>query len=111
MRCQEAASDLIEQLDEILSIDRRNPLLREKEATRRAVWRLLELVAEIADYLTNREESGVVGAYDAIVVRSRLNFHKASFLKPKSATGRLSVSRINLLQRRKILGIAFSWRH
>jgi hypothetical protein len=64
--CRTAASELIEEWDEFLSISDRVPDLKEMDETREAVKHLLELVAEAADYIKNHTQTRIIGWYPTL---------------------------------------------
>lgn len=82
----------MDEIDGFLSIDQRISMLREKEETRRAVWRILELVADVADYIANRGSLRAVGALHILLLRSRL-ISRQIFSLLKSLRARLKTSR------------------
>jgi hypothetical protein len=58
-----AANDLTEEWDKFLLIKDQVRKLSERDETRRAVGRLLVLVAEAADYIMNYTKTGIFGVY------------------------------------------------
>ena len=60
--CREAAHDLAEDLDSFLSLKKDVSAIEERQKCREAVGRMLELIAEIANYICNLASSGIKGA-------------------------------------------------
>ena len=60
--CRKAAHDLAMDLGRFLSLKEHVGVLEEREKSRKAVRRMLELIAEIANYICNLAPSGIRGA-------------------------------------------------
>lgn len=70
MECQNAAKDLTEKLNDFLSIKERLSLLDKKSETRRAVGRMLEVIATIADCIAKQKE-GIIGAFSIVLLERK----------------------------------------
>ena len=62
-KCKEVASDLTEELDQFLTIEGKLEFLREREESRRAVERMLEVIAEAASYISNQTSTSIFCSY------------------------------------------------
>ena len=59
--CRDEALDLVQELQDITSLQARVSELRTREETKRAVDRLLDLVKRVCDYMVEKTSDGVLG--------------------------------------------------
>ena len=62
-KCKEAASDLMEELDQFLTIEEKLEFLREREESRRAVERMMEVIAEAASYISDHTSTKILCSF------------------------------------------------
>ena len=62
-KCKEAASDLTEELDQFLTIEGRLGLLSEREESRRAVERMMEVITDAANYISSHTSTNLLCPY------------------------------------------------
>ena len=78
-KCKEAASDLTAELDHFLTIERKLEFLREREESRRAVERMMEVVTDAANYISSHTSTKILCSY--FIHQVHLNY-KLTGLQP-----------------------------
>ena len=62
-KCREAASELTKELDHFLMIEGELEFLREREESRRAVERMMEVIAEAASYISDHTSTKMLCSF------------------------------------------------
>ena len=62
-KCKEAAAELTEELDQFLTIEGKLEFLREREESRRAVARMIEVITDAATYISENTSTKMFCAY------------------------------------------------
>ena len=62
-KCKEAASDLTEELDWFLTIEGKLEFLREREESRQAVARMMEVISDAANYISSHTSTKIYCPY------------------------------------------------